>query len=131
MIKKTQLHRDREQGLSLIGLIFLLAILGMAAVLGAKVTPTVIEFVGIKKAIVVAKANGTTPSEIKLSFEKQADVGYLESVKPRDLVITKSDDGYDVSFSYQKKIPLFGPASLLLEYQGTTAKNGVVAAPKE
>lgn len=121
----------RQQGMSLIGLILTLGILGVLVMIGAKVAPTVIEFVGIKKAIVTAKATGTTPREIMDAFDKQADVGYLESIKGKDLVITKGDNGFDVSFSYQKKIPLAGPASLVMDYEGTTAKSGVAAKMKE
>jgi hypothetical protein len=29
----------------------------------------------------------------------------------------------EVSFAYQKKIPLVGPASLLIDYEGSTARN--------
>ncbi|GGC98600.1 DUF4845 domain-containing protein [Undibacterium terreum] len=130
LINKEQ-HLNRQRGMSLIGLILTLGILGVCVMIGAKVVPTVIEFMGIKKAIVVAKAAGTTPREIMESFDKQADVGYLEAIKGKDLVITKSDDGFDVSFSYQKKIPLTGPASLVMDYEGTTAKSGVAAKMKE
>jgi type II secretory pathway pseudopilin PulG len=131
MIKTKASSLNRQQGISLVGLIIVLAILGGIAVLGMKVVPTVVEFMGIKKAIVAAKAAGNTPREIQDSFDKQADVGYLESVKGKDLVIVKRDTGYEVSFSYDKKIPLFGPASLLLEYEGTTEKNGIAAKKKE
>ncbi|MES2104827.1 MAG: DUF4845 domain-containing protein [Pseudomonadota bacterium] len=131
MLKNKKHRLARQQGMSLIGLILTLAILGMLVMIGAKVVPTVIEFVGIKKAIVTAQATGTTPREIMDSFDKQADVGYLESIKGKDLVITKGDSGFEVSFSYQRKIPLVGPASLVMDYEGTTAKTGVPAKMKE
>ena len=131
MLKNKEQRLARQQGMSLIGLILTLAILGMLVMIGAKVVPTVIEFVGIKKAIVSAQATGTTPREIMDSFDKQADVGYLESIKGKDLVITKGDSGFEVSFSYQRKIPLVGPASLVMDYEGTTAKSGVPAKMKE
>jgi type II secretory pathway pseudopilin PulG len=120
--------RSRQGGITLVGLIFVFAIVGMIAVLGIKVTPTVTEYLGIKKAIVNAKASGTTVLEIRNAFDKQADVGYIDAISSKDLEITKNGDGFDVSFAYQKKIPLFGPASLLLDYAGSTAPN---AARKE
>jgi type II secretory pathway pseudopilin PulG len=122
--------RSRQGGITLVGLIFVFAIVGMIAVLGIKVTPTVTEYLGIKKAIVSAKASGTTVLEIRNAFDRQADVGYIDAISSKDLEITKNKngDGFDVSFAYQKKIPLFGPASLLLDYAGSTAPN---AAQKE
>lgn len=114
--------KAKQSGLTLVGLIFVLVIIGLIAVVAMKVFPTVSEYTSIKKAIVTAKASGSTVGAIKASFDKQAEVGYIESITSKDLEITKNGDEIDVSFAYQKKIPLFGPASLLLEYEGTTAK---------
>lgn len=120
--------KSKQCGFSLVGLIFVLAILAMIAVLAMKVVPTVIEYNSIRKAIVVAKGAGETVRDIQSSFDKQAEVGYIESITGKDLEITKNGGDIDVSFAYQKKIPLFGPASLVLDYAGTTAKT--VAAKK-
>jgi hypothetical protein len=112
----------QQRGLSLTGLIFMLAIFGALAVLGMKVVPTVTEYMSIKKAIAKAKADGSSPREIQASFEKQADVFYISSITAKDLDISRSDDGYDVSFAYEKKIPLVGPVSLVIDYEGSTGR---------
>ena len=112
---------SRQSGISLVGLLFVLAVLGVIGVFALKVTPTVIEFIAVKKAIVAAKAAGTTPTEIRSSFDRQANTGYIDSVSSKDLELTKDGDQIEVSVAYQKKIPLVGPASLLLEYEATTA----------
>lgn len=112
----------RQRGITLIGLIFVLAILGAIGVLGLKVVPTVVEYFSIKKAVASARTAGSTPTEIRAAFDRQTDVGYIDSIAGKDLDIVKDGDGYEISFAYPKKIPLFGPASLLIEYAGTTAK---------
>jgi DNA-dependent RNA polymerase auxiliary subunit epsilon len=111
----------RQHGVSLTGLIFILAIVAALAVLGLKVVPTFTEYLSIKKAIASAKSAGTTPAEVRTSFEKQAEVGYIDSISGKDLEIEKNGDGLDVSFAYQKKISLVGPVSLLIDYEGSTA----------
>ncbi|MEC5216429.1 Tfp pilus assembly major pilin PilA [Actimicrobium sp. GrIS 1.19] len=113
----------KQGGITLVGLIFVLAILGLIGVIGLKVFPTVVEFMSVKKALVAAKASGSTPVEIRTSFDKQATTGYIDSVTSKDLVFSKDDGEIEVSIAYQKKIPLFGPASLLMEYEATTAKS--------
>jgi len=119
----------RQQGLSLVGFIFVIAIVALLAVLGMKVVPTVVEYVGVKKAITAAKNAGSTPAEIRTSFDKQADTGYIESVTGKDLQITKTDDGFDVGVAYEKRIALIGPASLVIDYvAGTGVKPGNKAA---
>ncbi|MDQ9170649.1 DUF4845 domain-containing protein [Oxalobacteraceae bacterium R-40] len=111
----------KQAGVSLTGLIFILAIIGMAAVLGMKIVPTVTEYMAIKKAIVTAKSAGSTPAEVRTSFDKQAEVGYIDSISGKDLEIVPQDGMMEVSFAYEKRIPLVGPASLLIDYQGSTA----------
>ena len=124
MKTKASRNLNKQHGLSFVGLLFVLGFIAALVLLAAKITPTVIEYNSIKKAIVTAKLAGNSVREIQISYGKQAEVGYIESVKPNDLMIEKTPEGFEVSFAYEKKIPLFGPASLLLEYQGTTAKAG-------
>lgn len=130
-MKNTNFSFNRQHGISLIGLIFMLGVLALIAMLGIKVAPTVVEFMSIKKAIVSAQKSGTTPREIQTSFDKQAEIGYFDAIAGKDLSIVRNGDVMDVSFAYTKKIPLIGPASLLLEYTGTTAKSGVVTKKME
>ena len=120
---------NREHGLSLVGFLFGIIIVALLAVLGMKVVPTVVEFTAIKKAMANARNTGTTVKEIQDSFDRQRDTAYIESVTGKDLEITRTSDGWDVSVAYQKKIALFGPASLLLEYEAATA-GGAAKKPK-
>jgi hypothetical protein len=112
--------KHEQTGLSLTGLILALIVVGLVAVIGIRVVPTVTEYMAIKKAISTASQAGSTPQEIRVAFDKQAEVGYIQSVHGKDLDISKEGDVTTVSFSYQKVIPLVGPASLLLDYEGST-----------
>jgi hypothetical protein len=118
-----------QRGLSMVGFLFGIIIVALLAVLGMKVVPTVVEYTAIKKAIVNAKSAGTTVRDIQVSFDRQRETNYIESVSSKDLEITKTGDGFEVSVAYEKKIALFGPASLLLEYEATTA-SGLAKKPK-
>jgi type II secretory pathway pseudopilin PulG len=86
--------KNEQRGVSLVGLIVVLGVIGMFAVLGMKVVPTVIEYNSIKKAIVSAKAAGSTVREIQKAFDRQAEVGYIDSIQGKDLDISK--DGNEV-----------------------------------
>jgi hypothetical protein len=110
-----------QSGLTITSLILWLAGIGLIAVVAMKVSPTVSEYFAVKKAVEYARTAGKTPLEIRAAFDRQANVGYIESITGKDLDVVKNGESFDVSFAYQKKIPLVGPASLLMEYQGTTA----------
>jgi hypothetical protein len=113
----------KQKGISLVGLIIVLAIIGLIAVLAMKVTPTVTEYFSIKKAIGSVKANGGGIPEMRSAFNRQAEVGYIDAISGKDLEIQKNGDDVEISFAYQKIIPLVGPVSLLIDYAGSTNEN--------
>ena len=128
MVKISRKSWERQQGITLFGLIVWVAILGFVAVIGAKVVPATIEYTSIKKAIAAVKAKGGTVQEIRNGFDRQTDVGYIDSIHGKDLDITKNGDDIEISFAYQKKIPIVEPVSLLIDFSGTTAKSSTKKA---
>ncbi|MDC8758437.1 DUF4845 domain-containing protein [Janthinobacterium fluminis] len=126
---RTELHRGRQGGISLVGLIVVLAIVGFVGVLGLKIVPTYVEYRAISNGIKLAKAGGNTVREIQAAFDKNASATYIETITGKDLVIGAENGEIQVSFAYEKKIPLVGPASLLIDYSGSTAQPGS-AGPK-
>ncbi|MDR7049632.1 Tfp pilus assembly major pilin PilA [Duganella sp. 3397] len=126
------MRTHRQNGVSLTGLILVLAVLGIVAVLALKILPTYTEYRAVKNAIVTAKAaGGNSPLEIRKAFDANATVAYITAISGSDLTIEREGEGkgVEVSFAYEKKIPLVGPASLLLEYQGTTGTSAAAAKP--
>jgi hypothetical protein len=123
---------NMQRGVSLVGLIFVLAMLGLVLLLGLKVIPTYIEYRAISTAIVSAKAGASTVAEARSAFDRSASATYIDSVSGRDLDIVNDGGVIEISFAYEKKIPLIGPASLVLDYAGSTTKGAVaVSAPAE
>jgi len=120
MVALSSRVRRNQQGLSLTGLIVLLAIVGFIAVMAMKVVPTFTEYMSIKKAIASIKAEGGSIPEMRAAFNRQAEVGYIDAIDGKDLTIVKNGDDAEISFGYQKVIPLVGPVSLLIDYAGST-----------
>jgi type II secretory pathway pseudopilin PulG len=118
----------REAGISLTGLIVVLAVLGFLAVLAMKVFPAWVEYRSIKNGIVAAKAAGNGSREIQQAFARNAEVNNITAIAPKDLVITRDNGQTEVSFAYEKRIALAGNVSLLIDFTGTTDPSGEVAA---
>ncbi len=116
-----------QRGISLIGLILVLAIMGFVAIVAMKMVPAYAEYSAVKDAIAVAKDTGGTVREMQVSFDKNADINNIESVKGRDLVISKETGETEISFEYEKRVPLVANVSLLIDFAGTTDKSGAVA----
>ena len=111
-----------QSGVSLSGLLVVLVILGFLGLLAAKIVPSVSEFSTIKKAIEGAKASSTTVRDVQTAFDRQVIVGGIDAITSKDLEISKDGDQMEISFAYQKKIPLMGPVSLVIDYAASTDK---------
>ncbi len=99
-------------------MIFVVVVLGFALVLALRITPTFVEYRAINAAIKKAKASANTVPEIQKAFDRSAAIDDIEVLSGKDLTIVKVDDDYQISYAYTKKIPLFGPVSLTIDYAG-------------
>ncbi|MBC7603571.1 MAG: DUF4845 domain-containing protein [Ramlibacter sp.] len=116
--------RTSQTGMSFIGLLFVVGVLACLGVLGAQAFPTVLEYQAIQKAVTKAAQEGTVV-EIRKSFDKAAQIDDIKSIAGKDLDVTKVNDQIMVKFAYAREIHMFGPAFLLLKYEGqgqSTAK---------
>jgi type II secretory pathway pseudopilin PulG len=126
---KMHVSRKSQRGISLSGLIFVVAIVGVLVTFGMRVVPSYIEYNAIKKAITVAKASGGSVQEMRTSFDKNADVTYITTIGGRDLQFTRDNGNVEISFAYEKRLPIAGNVSLVIDYAGTTDPSGVVPEP--
>lgn len=115
---------NKQKGVSLSGLMFWGVVVAMVALLVIKVAPSTIEFYKIKKGI-TATAQGAKPdmtvAELRAAYSKYAEIDHISDITPADLDISKDGNQVVISVAYDKKVPLFGPVSLLIEYQASSA----------
>jgi hypothetical protein len=111
--------KARQRGISLITLIFILAVLGMAGAVVMRAFPSIVEYQAALKAINRAK-DETTVAGVRNVFDRAAQVDNITSITGQDLQVTKDGDKVVVSFAYEKEFHLFGPAWLTLKYEGTS-----------
>ncbi len=117
-----------QRGVSLSGLLMWSVIIVLVLIGGMKVVPPVIEYVSIVKSIKAMTADsqlaGATVGDIRKAFDKRAEVGYIDVIKGSDLDISKDGNDLVISFAYAKKIPLGGPVSLYIDFQGSSKGKG-------
>ena len=117
-----------QRGLSLLGLIVLGVIIVFGALVTMKIFPTATEYLAVKRAIVKAQQEGSDMLSIRNAFDRAAAIDDITSITGKDLQIQRDPGGgFNVSFAYEKRIPLVGPASLVLDYRGDAR----AAAPRK
>ncbi|WP_119153731.1 DUF4845 domain-containing protein [Caldimonas tepidiphila] len=109
-----------QRGLTMLSLLAWGVAIAFVGLIALRVFPTVNEYWTILRTVnKVANEGGSTVPEIRAAFEKQKQIEYsITSVSAQDLQITKVNDKVVVSFAYDKQVPLFGPAFLLIKYEG-------------
>lgn len=112
-----------QRGVALSGLIFWGVVITLVAVLGMKVAPTTVEYYKILKDI-KATANKVGPdatvADVRNTFDNFANIDQLD-FKPEQLDVSKDQGKIVIAFDYDKRIPLFGNVSLVINYKGSTA----------
>lgn len=118
------LNIKQQRGLSLVSLIVICIGLVFVAVVGIKVAPEVIEYYNILKSV---KATAQDPSnkdatvaQIRQKYDTRSSIDNVKTIKGADLDVTKEGNEVVISFAYSTKIPLTGPVSLVIDFEGSS-----------
>lgn len=116
--------KNNQRGLSMIGFLFVAAVLIFVAMLAMKLVPAYIEFFSVKKILVTMGQDpdlrSKSNSEIRNDFARRASAGYVEVVQPSDLRIERSSAGTVVSVEYEFRTKLFGNVSLVVDFSASS-----------
>ena len=117
--------RTRQRGLSMMGFLFVAAVVIVVVMVGFRVMPAYIEYYSIQKALEKALTETkdlNSAAEIRSAFQRVADAGYIESVNSKDLEITKSKNEVTATVEWTRKLPMVANASILLEFEASATK---------
>jgi type II secretory pathway pseudopilin PulG len=116
---------QKQRGISLVGLIVTLAVVGFLAIMGAKLMPAYIEYFTVKKILASMEQAGDlklSVREIRKSYETRNAIEDVKSVKGEDLEVTKEAGETVISVSWSAKVPLVANVGACLDFSVTTAK---------
>jgi Tfp pilus assembly major pilin PilA len=117
--------RTRQRGLSMLGFLFVAAVVVTCVMIGFRVLPSYIEYYSVKQALeqaLVEAKDLNSAAEVRKAFQKRADAGYIESVSGRDIEVVKSKNEVTASASWTRKLPMVANVSLLLEFEATATR---------
>jgi predicted transcriptional regulator len=110
-------HKSKQRGITFIGLLFVGGVLAVTGVVVAQIIPTLIELQAIQKAVNKSREGGSV-QEVRVIFDKAAQIDDIHSITSRDLDISKNGDKVVINFAYEREIHLAGPAWLTMKYTG-------------
>lgn len=119
-----QIGVKKQQGMTFLGLVIVVAAIVFLAMIGMKMVPAYIEFMGVKKAITRIAAepdfNDMGKKEIMQAFDKAASATYVEVVKGSDLVIESGDAGKVITVDYQVVKPIIANVSVQMDFHASS-----------
>ena len=114
----------KQRGVSMLGFMFMSVAVIIIAMLAMKLVPAYIEFFSVKKILNAMGQDSETKSmsnnEIRRSFAKRADVGYVTVVKPEDLAVDRSGGNIVISTEYEYRTKLVANISLVVDFKATS-----------
>jgi hypothetical protein len=118
-----------QKGITLLGFVMILAIVGFFAFLIMRLFPVYSEYYGVvqaMKAIQVEPGIATkTPEQIKDLLDRKFYISYVTSVKKNNVKVTRKDGGYTLTVKYEVR----GPLMYNLEYVATFDKTVTLGGP--
>ena len=118
-------NRQRQGGLSIIGFMFVAAVVVITVMIGFRMVPAYVEWLTVQK--ILAKTleeskEGFSLYQFRRDFDRRAGADYIDSVQPSDVTVTKEGNDLVATVSWTRTLHLIGNVSLLLEFEATAKK---------
>ena len=112
-----------QRGISMIGFLFVTAVLLIVALLAFRMIPAYIEYYTVQRALEEALTSGDpTQANIRRSVERKLNADYVDAVNAKDVQVTKNGNKITASVSWEQKLPLFHNVSLLMEFNAEATR---------
>ncbi len=114
------LSPNRQQGLTLISLVFILGLIGFFTLLTLKIVPIYLDHGKVKSALVALKESPDiqtlSESEIRQSLAKRFNINYVYDVTQDEIKVIKHGDYLKVDIEYETVVKLVSNLSVLAEF---------------
>ena len=107
-----------QRGMTAIGWMLVLAIIGFFALLGLRMVPAYLEFYKVTSSLEsLEKESGfSSPGEIRKLLERRFEISYVNVILPSDVVIKTAGQEYVVTAAYEKKEHIMANAYVLMDF---------------
>jgi hypothetical protein len=115
----------KQQGATLIGMLFVGILVVFAAIVVMKLVPAYLEYMSIQKVLGAMDKDPALKdaknSEVRDSYSRRAGIDNITAVKPDDLDISRDSGRLVVSAKYRVEKPLFGNVGLYIDFNASSA----------
>ena len=116
--------KSKQQGMTMIGVIFVAGMIVFVAIIALKLIPSYIEYATIQSHLRdLARApdtRGASARDIISAFNRRAQIDNISTVDGRDIDIAKEGGEVVLTIEYSKRIPLVGNISACIDFEANS-----------
>jgi Tfp pilus assembly protein PilE len=113
----------RQQGMTMIGVLFVLALLGVIGYAGMRITPLYLNYLKVSRSMEATasefKGDSVDQAALRRTLEKHWQIEDIDSVDAKDVEITKGDGGTSMHVAYDDSAPYIANVSLTVHFDKT------------
>lgn len=121
--RSRQFMRQRQQGMTFIGLLCILAVVGVVVYAVIRLVPVYLNYFNVSRTMdtVASEFKGENPDPvgIRRSLEKHWEIESITGVDYKDIVITKDESGVSMHVVYDDTVPYVSNVSLSVHFDKT------------
>ena len=125
---------ERQRGLSLLGLIVTLGLVGFFGILAARLLPAYVEYWSVRKIFAAMEKNGETngpPLDIRRAYDRRNAIEDVRDVQGRDLEIRREGGDTVVSAEWSVKVPLVANISACIDFAASAGASAPASDPTQ
>ncbi|MGA2841640.1 MAG: DUF4845 domain-containing protein [Steroidobacteraceae bacterium] len=115
--------RRQQHGMTLMGSLFILALVGLIGYAGLRLTPVYLNYIKVARSMEAAasefKSDNPDPIAIRRSLEKHWQIEDISNVDAKDVEIVKNENGVALHLAYDDAAPYVSNVSLSVHFDKT------------
>jgi len=115
--------RRRQQGMTFIGLLFILAMAGVIVYAGIRLTPVYLNYLKVARSMdstaTEMKSDNPDPGAIRNSLDKHWEIDMIDSPKVKEIEIVKDEGVVTMHVAYDDTVPYIANVSLSVHFDKT------------
>jgi Tfp pilus assembly protein PilE len=114
--------RQRQRGITFIGLLCILALVGLIVYAGIVLVPVYLTYLSVSKtmdATAVEMKDAPDPGNIRRSLERHWQIEDITAVDFKQIEISKDDSGVVMHLAYDQAVPYIANVSLSVHFEKT------------
>ncbi|WP_049620918.1 DUF4845 domain-containing protein [Frateuria defendens] len=123
--------KSKQTGITLIGFLFILLVVGFFGYMAMKLVPAYTEYMGVTKAmnqVASGSIEGQSLETIRADLLRKMDFQYVDdaTIRPKDITLSRANNAAVLQVSYDKVIPFMYNISFLLHFEKSVPLQGNV-----